>query len=71
MRYEEFQDEVRRRKRERWADILAGEPPGHAPGNRPHDAEQEDILTQLDRARLARREAAGEIKIRKLDRPED
>ena len=43
---------VRRRKRERWAKILATELPGRAPGRRPRDPEQERMLLRLDRARL-------------------
>ena len=50
--YDEFQREVRRRKRERWAKILASEPPGRAAGRRPRDPEQEQMLLRLDRARL-------------------
>ena len=50
--YDEFQRDVRRRKRERWAKILASEPPGRAAGRRPRDAEQERMLLRLDRARL-------------------
>ena len=50
--YDEFQGEVRRRKRERWANILATEPPGRAAGRRPRDPEQERMLLRLDRARL-------------------
>lgn len=53
--YDEFQCDVRRRKRERWAKILATEPPGRAPGRRPRDPEQERMLLRLDRARLASR----------------
>ena len=53
--YDEFQRDVRRRKRERWAKILATEPPGRAPGRRPRDPEQEQMLLRLDRARLASR----------------
>ena len=58
MNYDEFQREVRRRKRERWAKILASEPPGRAAGRRPRDPEKERILLKLDRARLARESAA-------------
>ena len=58
MNYDEFQREVQRRKRERWAKILASEPPGRAAGQRPRDPEKERILLKLDRARLAR-ESAG------------
>ena len=50
--YDEFQRDVRRRKRERWAKILAAEPPGRAPGRRPREPEQERMLLRLDRARL-------------------
>ena len=61
MNYDEFQREVQRRKRERWAKILASEPPGRAAGRRPRDPEKERILLKLDRARLARA-SAGEPK---------
>ena len=54
--YDEFQREVRRRKRERWAKILASEPPGRAAGRRPRDPEQERMLLRLDRARLDKQE---------------
>ena len=60
MNYDEFQREVRRRKRERWAKILASEPPGRATGRRPRDPEKERILLKLDRARLAREAAAAQ-----------
>jgi hypothetical protein len=52
--YDEFQAEVRRLKRERWAKILAAEPPGRAPGRRSRDPEQERLLLWMDRARLQR-----------------
>lgn len=52
--WSDFRERVRRRKRERWADILAAEPPGRVPGRRPRDPEQEELLTELDRARVAR-----------------
>lgn len=52
--YDEFQTEVRRRKRERWARILAAEPPGRVAGRRPRDPEQERLLLRMDRARLER-----------------
>ena len=52
--YEDFQAEVRRRKRERWARILASEPPGRPPGRRPRDPDKERLLARLDRARLER-----------------
>lgn len=54
MNYDEFQREVQRRKRERWAKILASEPPGRVAGRRPRDPEKERILLKLDRVRLAR-----------------
>ena len=54
MNYDEFQREVQRLKRERWAKILASEPPGRVAGRRPRDPEKEGILLKLDRARLAR-----------------
>ena len=50
--YDEFQRDVQRRKRERWAKILATEPPGRAAGRRPRDPEQESMLLRLDRIRL-------------------
>ena len=50
--YDEFQRDVRRRKRERWAKILASEPPGRAAGRRTRDPEQERMLLRLDRLRL-------------------
>ena len=53
--YDEFQRDVRRRKRERWAKILATEPPGRAAGRRPRDPEQERMLLRLDRARLEKK----------------
>ena len=52
--YDEFQRDVLRRKRERWAKILASEPRGRAAGRRPRDPEQERILLRIDRARLDR-----------------
>lgn len=54
MNYDEFQRDVQRRKRERWAKILASEPPGRVAGRRPRDPEKELLLLKLDRARLAR-----------------
>ena len=53
--YDEFQTEVHRLKRERWAKILAAEPPGRPPGRRPRDPEQEEMLLRMDRARLERK----------------
>jgi hypothetical protein len=52
--YEEFSAEIQRLRRERWAAILAGEPPGRPPGRRPRDPEQEAMLLALDRARIER-----------------
>ena len=59
MDYDEFQREVQRRKRERWAKILASEPQGRAAGRRPRDPEQEAMLLRLDRARLDREKPKG------------
>lgn len=56
--YEEIQAEVRRRRRERWASIVASEPPGRPAGRRPRDPEQEALLTLLDRLRIERRDLA-------------
>lgn len=56
--YDEFQAEVQRLKRERWAKILAAEPPGRPPGRRPRDPEQERMLLRMDRARLERESPA-------------
>lgn len=53
--YEEFMAELRLRKRERWAKILAAEPPGRVAGRRPRDPDQERLLLEMDRRRLARR----------------
>ena len=55
--YDEFQREVRRRKRERWAKILASEPPGRVAGRRPRDPEQEEMLLRLDRIRVQKEKA--------------
>lgn len=65
--YDAFQAEVRRRKRARWAWILASEPEGRPVGRRPRDLEQERLLLRLDAARLARRIAEGEVRLRRLD----
>ena len=54
--WEEFRARVRQRKAERWADILSAEPTGRAPGRRPRDPEQEALLTELDRLRIAQSE---------------
>jgi len=55
-RWEEFREEVRRRKRERWMRILESEPVGRVPGRRPRDPEQEALLMELDRRRIERSE---------------
>ena len=52
--WDEFREKVRRLKQERWAAILAAEPPGRVAGRRPRDPEQEMLLTELDRQRIAR-----------------
>lgn len=52
--YEDFQAEVRQRRRDRWAKILASEPPGRPVGRRPRDPAKERLLARLDRARLQR-----------------
>lgn len=52
--YDEYQADIQRRRRERWAKILAAEAPGRPPGRRPRDPEKERLLLKLDRARLAR-----------------
>jgi hypothetical protein len=54
--FDDFREQVRRRKAECWADILASEPPGRVAGRRPRDPEQEALLAELDRLRLARSE---------------
>jgi hypothetical protein len=54
--WDEFRERVRRLKAERWADILASEPPGRAPGRRPRDPEQEALLAEADRLRIERSE---------------
>ena len=60
MNYDEFQREVQRLKRERWAKMLASEPPGRVAGRRPRDPEKERILLKLDRARLAREQTMSD-----------
>ena len=68
--YDEFRAGMRALKRERWLDILNAEAPGRVPGRRPRDPEQERILTELDRARIARSEllrSARRVPVR--DRP--
>lgn len=60
--WNEFRARVRRLKAERWADILASEPPGRVPGRRPRDPEQERLLTELDRSRIAQSELLGQAR---------
>lgn len=52
--FDEFREGVRRLKAERWADILAAEPPGRPVGRRPRDPEKEVLLAELDRLRIER-----------------
>ena len=52
--YDEYQGEIQRLKRERWAAILSTETPGRVPGRRPRDPEKERILAKMDRERLIR-----------------
>jgi hypothetical protein len=59
-RYEDFMEELRKRKAERWAKILASEPPGKAVGRRKRDPEKEELLLRLDRARLQRQAESAE-----------
>ncbi len=54
--WEEFREDVRRLKAERWAVILSTETPGRPAGRRPRDPEQEELLTELDRRRVERSE---------------
>ena len=54
MNYDDFQRDLLQRKRERWAKILASEPPGRVAGRRLRDPDKERILLKLDRARLVR-----------------
>ncbi len=53
--YDDFMEELRKRKAERWAKILASEPSGRAIGRRKRDPLKEELLLRLDRARLDRR----------------
>jgi len=62
-RYEDLQAEIRRRKRDRWLEILATEPAERPVGRRPRDPAQERLLLRLDRARIARRDAAGAVHV--------
>ena len=71
MDYDEFQAEVQRRKRERWARILAAEPPGRAPGRRPRDPDQERLLLEMDRARLRRERPSPDPVIEAVPRTGD
>ncbi len=78
IRYEEFLADVQRRKRERWARILAAEGPGRVPGRRPRDPESERLQTEMDRRRLATMEErlgitlwrSGRRFLEDLDEPE-
>lgn len=54
--WDEFRERVRRLKAERWPDILASEKPGRLPGRRPRDPEQEALLAEADRRRIAESE---------------
>ena len=54
--WEEFRAQVQRRKALVWADMLAAEPPGRPAGRRPRDPEQEALLAELGRLRLAQSE---------------
>ena len=67
--YEQMRQEIQQRRRERWARILASEPPGRPAGRRRRDPEQERLLLALDRARLERREREGSLRVR--HRPPD
>jgi hypothetical protein len=60
--WNEFRARIRRLKAERWADILAAEPPGRVPGRRPRDPEQERLLTELDRSRIAQSELLAQAR---------
>ena len=51
--YDEFRRSVRERKRRLWGAILAAEPEGRPAGRRPRDPEQEALLVENDRRRLA------------------
>ena len=65
---EVFRERVRRLRAERWADILAAEPPGRVAGRRPRDPEQEALLTDLDRERVASSELLAKAR-RRTDDP--
>lgn len=68
--WEEFREEVRRRKRAHWIAALNAEPPGRAPGRRPRDPEQEAILTELDRKRIARSSLLATRRLEPVEPPE-
>ena len=55
--WEEFREYVQRLKAERWAAILASEPPGPALRRRPRDPELEAIIAEEERRRAAERES--------------
>ena len=65
--WDEFRERVRRLKAERWADILAKEPPGRVPGRRPRDPEQEALLTEADRRRIAESDLLRKARRRPVD----
>jgi len=67
--FDDFREEVRRRKRRLWADILNAEPPGRPAGRRPRDPEQEALLLEADRARVAKSELLATRKRVPLDVP--
>ena len=54
MRFEDFREQVRRRKAKVWVSVLKQEGSGRPPGRRPRDPEQEAILTKMDRYRIQR-----------------
>lgn len=58
--WDEFREEVRRRKRGRWVEILNAEPPGRVAGRRPRDPEKEALLARLDRRRIERNRVLAE-----------
>lgn len=68
--WEEFRERVRRLKAERWATILAAERSGRVPGRRPRDPEQERLLTELDRERVAASELLAKARRIPVDRGE-
>jgi len=54
--YEEHKAEVAERRKRVWTKLLNHFPSGRAPGNRPRDPEQEQLLIRAARKRLARRD---------------